>query len=253
MAQFMKFIYGILTIFIGSFLFTGILENYKNDAEVRSLLVENYYIPARNSMTQCLSKHSDYINAYSDYLGTQELMYQELKRMKEDSKLVNNFDYALWMKTLLEKHSENNKKYIKLQNEVEPCYIDALTKLELLSIVTGLYENYHESLSIESNKFNDKQKELSTKYTNIIGDFKTQDIVKIFNKFIESNFKSHEAMNELLKTQDMLNNSKPLWFEREQEKFKFYEKIFLNSNNQTALKINNMYKVNFVDWIKQIL
>lgn len=106
MAQFMKFIYGILTIFIGSFLFTGILENYKNDAEVRSLLVENYYIPARNSMTQCLSKHSDYINAYSDYLGTQELMYQELKRMKEDSKLVNNFDYALWMKTLLEKHSD---------------------------------------------------------------------------------------------------------------------------------------------------
>lgn len=183
----MKFIYGILTIFIGSFLFTGILENYKNDAEVRSLLVENYYIPARNSMTQCLSKHSDYINAYSDYLGTQELMYQELKRMKEDSKLVNNFDYALWMKTLLEKHSENNKKYIKLQNEVEPCYIDALTKLELLSIVTGLYENYHESLSIESNKFNDKQKELSTKYTNIIGDFKTQDIVKIFNNsFIAS-------------------------------------------------------------------
>ena len=109
----MKFIYGILTIFIGSFLFTGILENYKNDAEVRSLLVEKYYLPARNSMTQCLSKHSDYINAYSDYLGTQELMYQELKRMKEDSKLVNNFDYALWMKTLLEKHSENNKKYIE--------------------------------------------------------------------------------------------------------------------------------------------
>lgn len=248
----MKFIYGILTIFIGSFLFTGILENYKNDAEVRSLLVEKYYIPARNSMTQCLSKHSEYINAYSDYMGTQELMYQELNRMKEDSKLVNNFDHVLWMKSLLEKHSENNKKFIKLQNEVDPCYTDALTKLELLSIVTGSYENYHESLTTESNKFNNKQKELSSKYTNMMGDFQLQDIVKIFNKFIESNFKSQEAMNELLKTQDILNKSKSLWFEREQEKFKLYEKIFFDTDNQTALKINNMYKINFIDWIKQI-
>lgn len=252
MAQFMKFFYGILTIFIGSFLFTGVLENYKNEVEVKSLLVEKYYIPARNSMTQCLSKHNEYINAYSDYLGTQELMYQELNKINGDSNVINNFDYALWIKALLEKHSENNKKYIKLQNEVEPCYIDALAKLELLNIVTGLYENYYESLNIESNKFNNKQKELNTKYTNIIGDLKIQDIVKIFNKFIESNFKSKEAMNELLKTKDILDNSKSLWFEREQEKFKFYEKIFLDTNNQTALKINNMYKINFIDWIKQI-
>ena len=248
-----KFIYNLILITFGSFLFIGILENYKSDENIKIKILEEYFKPARASMNRCITEHNNYINTYSDYVGSFNYLFIAMEKIHNNPKILRNSDYLMWFKAILENYSENNKKIKDLPEKVNACHTDSFLKMETLAISTGMYDEYSTILESKVNKLNDLATKHSKNAKKVLGDFKEEDLLKILDNLLKSNFKSKKDIEELLSKKEIMNSTHLLKVKYEQNRYKTYQDLFSNIREKSATKINELFKTSFFDWLFKLM
>nr|UKE85172.1 hypothetical protein KXZ65_09115 [Pectobacterium sp. PL152] len=84
----------IIPIFLGSFLFAGVLESYKKDQGLQMELIKDYYRPMRELQGFCSTSHNELFLKYGDLAGSYQLMFDEIVHMFEtpESKLGRDYE-----------------------------------------------------------------------------------------------------------------------------------------------------------------
>ncbi|MDO7926718.1 hypothetical protein Q6A51_08000 [Pseudomonas sp. KFB-139] len=82
-----QFSISIVTLVLGSFVFVGVIENYKSDESIKVSQLEAYFKPAREAANACLKKQNELFLHYPEYGGSFSLLFGELNRLFENPEL----------------------------------------------------------------------------------------------------------------------------------------------------------------------
>jgi hypothetical protein len=134
----------VIPIFLGSFLFAGILESYKKDQGIQKELIKDYYRPMRALQSSCSSSHNNLFLKHGELSGSYQLMFNEFVHMSvtTDSKLGRDYD-AIPM-SIFKANSELKNEIEELEVVVEKCKEKLFFKYEELSLATGTYQEFTE-------------------------------------------------------------------------------------------------------------
>lgn len=249
-----NFLVAFAPIFFGSFVFVGVIENYKDDSVFKSRLLENYFKPARTSSDDCMRAQGEFVEKYPLYAASLVLMFEELQHLADNPKLQNAYDYELLLRATVENHNEANADLDRLNIEVKKCRIDVQRKLEDLALVTGSFDEYSENLSVRVSKIEAAEKNRTERVDQLLSEYKAEfDYRDKVRGFLASppstNDEWKTAIEQFSSLLPIVEGSAKISMETEalisNAEIDFYEKSRRSSSN----KINSMFEQGFISWL----
>lgn len=141
-----QLILAVVTIVLGSLVgpvvFSGIIENYKDDDSLKLTQLEKYFIPAREAADDCLNRHNQLYLEYPLEAARQRQMLEGIQHLRSLPKEKNTYDFEKILLLLQESNLEKKKEIKALASEVKSCRQQVFFKLEALSIATGTFEQF---------------------------------------------------------------------------------------------------------------
>jgi len=243
----------LITLVLGSFIFVGILENYKSDESIKVKQLEDYYNPSREAVNACLKRQNELYLHYPNYGGSFRLLFDELKSLMKKPALKSSHQYGL----LLEAYGKNLREVQSIQKElpikVEECRSDVFLKLENLAIVTGSFDYFSLEAKKRAEHLNAIDKVFREKLKENNGEFKPEDLVLLMRKFGEIDHSSEEEWKKLILEFDvmlpMLENYSMILTEIEIEKYKVESNFFNSVRVEAAKHLNSRFEQGFFSWL----
>ena len=243
----------VITLVLGSFIFVGVLENYKSDEALKLKQLENYFKPARESINSCLKMQNDLYLHYPQYSGSMKLMFGELKNLINKPELNGNHQYGL----ILEGYAKNlinvQETQKKLPPKVEKCRQETFLKLESLSIATGSYDFFKSKSEIRAEKLNTIDKKFREELKGSNGDLDEKKIIQMVRDFGEINAHSEDEWKKLIldfsDKLPVIEGYSSALYTAEVSKYKVESEFFGAIRNNTAKQINDRFKQGFFSWL----
>jgi len=243
----------IIPLFLGSFVFIGVIENYKNDSELKIKLLEDYFKPSRELVADCHSKHNDLFLKYPSPPAQLRLFSEEMVHLMNNPSLKGNRDYDLILEALAKTYQESTKELKDLEILVKECRVDVFRSLETLSIAAGAFEEFAELSKEHSRKLNSIYKSRSKESKENTGGVGIDDLKGIMRSIATINFESKEGqekfklqMNSMLpvieKHAEIMSRTEQEIFDADNE---FYSKVRI----ETSARISDLFKEDFFGWI----
>lgn len=97
--EYMKQLFAtLLTLALGSFIFVGILEDYKSDDSIKVKQLEDYFKPARTLANSCLKQQNQLYLHYPQNGSSLRLLFDAMSNLMENPQLERNPNYELVLK-----------------------------------------------------------------------------------------------------------------------------------------------------------
>ena len=243
----------VITLVLGSFIFVGVLENYKSDEALKLKQLESYFKPARESIYSCLKMQNDLYLHYPQFSGSMKLMFGELENLMNKPELNSNYHYGL----VLEGYAKNLISVQTKQKELPPkvanCRQETFLKLESLSIATGSYDFFHEKSKIRAKQLNDIDEKFREELKKNSGDLGEKEIIQMVRDFGEINANSDDEWKKtILDFSDKLpiiEVYSAALTAAEISKYKVESEFFGAIRNNSAEQINDRFKQGFFSWL----
>lgn len=132
----------VIPIFLGSFLFAGVLESYKKDEGIQKELIINYFKPMRELQESCSSAHNELFLKYGELSGSYQLMFNELVHMSVTPNSKLGRDYEAIPMSIFKANTELKNNIEKLKATVKKCRADLFLTYEELALATGTYPEF---------------------------------------------------------------------------------------------------------------
>ncbi len=223
----------ILAIIV-SFLFAGIIENYKSKEGLNTLILETY----KNIETEgllCFRTHNNLVLAYTTYAGIFLTEGQELNKLilyRENIPL----DYEMWLKALIDSQQNQSKLIEDLKDKMQRCYSEFYLESEELAILLGKLDKYKRILKDRRDRINITYKQQQQKLRSITKDFNMQKFIDFFRYGLKSAIFQNfllKGEKDWIKKFDDLSEIQVILAEYEKKRFE----IELN----TYKKLRNLY------------
>ena len=243
----------VIPIFLGSFLFAGILESYKKDQGVQKELIKDYYKPMRALQNSCSSSHNNLFLKHGELSGSYQLMYNELVHMSvsPDSKLGR--DYEAIPMSIFKANSELKDEIEGLKVTVKKCRADLFFKYEELSLVTGTYPEFTELAQKRANGINSIYIERKEKAKENTKKFNPNQLISLMRELVSidlSNDKNKSIfMGEIKKILDPVVQHSLIIAETEQAIYQKEYEFFQNLYKLYASEISKKYSRGFFSWM----
>ncbi|WP_339075406.1 hypothetical protein [Teredinibacter turnerae] len=250
---FSQLLIAVIPIFLGSFLFAGVLESYKKDQGIQKELIKDYFRPMRTLQVSCSSSHNELFLKYGELSGSSQLMFNELVHMSvtPDSKLGR--DYEIIPMSIFKENSELKQKIEDLKTTVKKCRADLFFKYEELALATGTYPEFKrlaEERATQINAIYSERKKKSKENTKEINpnqliplmrEFVTLDLSDDTNKSmfmdkIEKIFEPTKQHSLIMAETDQSI------YEKEYDFFQSLHKLFAN-------EISKQHSSGFISWV----
>jgi hypothetical protein len=243
----------LITIFLGSFVFAGVLENYKSDESIKIQLLEEYFKPARARANACLKKQNELFLHYPQIGGSLKVMFGELKNLIDHPELNKSKDYGIILTGLANHQQEVSGVSKKLPSEVENCRQDVFLDLEALSIATGTFNYFSEESSKRADKLNKIDQRLRVQLKENNSGFDADQLISLMRSFGEYNFSSEDDMRKMVgrfsTVLPMIEGYSIAMSEAEQEKYRVEAEFFSSIRTKAATQIDNRVKEGFFGWL----
>lgn len=153
-----QLVLAVVTIALGSLVgpvvFSGIIENYKDDDSIKLTQLETYFIPAREAADHCLSLQNKLYLDYPLEAARHRLFIDGMRRLQGDIKGKNTHEYERILMSLQDENLEKQKETKALEAEAQSCRQKVFFKLEALSIVTGTFKEFSLAASKRADELN---------------------------------------------------------------------------------------------------
>jgi hypothetical protein len=196
----------ILPLFFSVFLFTGMLETYKNDVSARKDLVVDFYRPMRTVEADCSATQNQLFLKYFAQAGTYKLMVNEFDHLASANPSTISRDYGVLLQSIIETNNKTNNETIDLKSKVEACKSNLYRKYEEVALATGTYDRF---LDIERRRINSvnglyTQRTVMAKDTTKKVD--VESIMDTLRQSLSADFDSPEARKALALKVDQIGN-----------------------------------------------
>lgn len=243
----------IIPLCLGSFVFIGVIENYKNDSELKSKLLEDYFKPSRELVTDCHTKHNELFIKYPNPPAQLRLFSEEMVHLMDNPSLNGNRDYGLILEALAKTHHDSTKELKNLEVQVKECKVDVFRSLETLSIATGAFDEFTYFSKERSTKLNSIYKSRSEESKENTGDIEVDDLKEAMRSIATIDFESKEGrekfksqMNSML---PVIEKHAEIMSRTEQEIFNADNEFYSKVREETSGRISNLFKEGFFGWI----
>ncbi|KXV30385.1 hypothetical protein AD942_00655 [Gluconobacter japonicus] len=182
----------ICSLFFGSFLFSGLIEGYKDDLSSKRAIVTEQFRPMRETTMSCHNLHNKLVLAYADLAGSYGILLHEMKRIGSEGDALDP-DYERLMNGILATRIENARKVESAKNDTDSCYNKLFRQDEELSIVTASHDDFQKIWSSHTKKINDLLKERENDNHRIIGNTDSPRLWENFAHFFGE--REHDKSN----------------------------------------------------------
>ncbi len=243
----------VVPIFLGTFLFAGVLESYKKDQGIQKELIKDYYRPMRTQQGSCSSSHNELFLKYGELSGSYQLMLNELVHMSvaPDYKLGRDYD-AIPM-SILKANAKLKNRIKELEATVEKCRAELFFKYEELALATGTYPEFTELAQKRAKDINSIYFERKKMAEDITKEINTDQVILLLREYISVDLQSDgnksifldkiEKIFEPTKQHNLIMaQTEQSIFQKEYEFFKSLQKLY-------ADEISKEYSSGFFSWI----
>lgn len=242
-----------LPVFFGSFLFAGVLENYRNDSRLEGTIIEKNFTPMRELQGSCHTFHNDLYLQYGNLSGSYQLMFDELEHIFSTPESELGRDYEVLLKSIFQTHSETNTKASELKETVANCRLELFRKYESLALMTGTYDKFSNMVDekvASINKVYDERSELSKAATE---DVEVNDMMPMMRTLLatqlESEAEREKFMTKFRKIASAVIEHNQIMMKTEQQIFQIQKKFDSELRSLFAGKISDMYDEGFLGWV----
>lgn len=243
----------VIPIFLGSFLFAGVLESYKKDQGIQKELIKDYFRPMRELQGSCSSSHSELFLKHGELSGSYQLMFNELVHMSvtPDSKLGR--DYEAISMSIFKANSELKKKIESLKATVKKCRADLFLKYEELALATGTYPEFvklAEKRATEINVIYSERKEKSQENTK---DINPNQLIPLMREFVSIDLSKDKNksifMEKMKKLFEPTKQHSLIMAKSEQSIYQNEYDFFQSLHKLYANEISKKHSSGFISWI----
>ena len=249
----MEYVKQLLVLVLGSFIFVGVLEDYKSDDSIKVEQLESYFMPARVMANSCLKQQNELFLHYPQNGTSLHLFFDAMTHLMKNPKLEKNYNYELVLKGLLHNLQSVQKIQAELPQAVEMCREEVFLSLEALSIATGSFEYFSIQADKRIERLNDLDKKYRKKLEQSNGDFDSKEIVKMLYQIGSLQPGSDKDTKKLLlefnQKLPIIERASLIYAEREQEKYQIETEFFSEIRKKSASKINSRFKQGFFSWL----
>jgi hypothetical protein len=243
----------VITLALGSFIFVGVLENYKSDESIKFKQLEEYFKPAREAANLCLKKQNELFLHYPNYGGTLKLMFGELSHLIDNPELDGNYQYGLLLEGYTKNMLDAQKKQKELPPIVDACRQEVFLKLESLSIATGTFEYFSELAKRRSARLNVIDQQFRDKLKKSNKGMDEDELIDMMRQFGTMNPHSKDEMKALIldfgSKLPMIEAYSIYLAETEQDKYNVESEFFGEIRDKSADNINSRFKQGFFSWL----
>lgn len=182
----------ICSLFFGSFLFSGLIEGYKDDLSSKRAIVTEQFRPMRETTMSCHNLHNKLALAYADLAGSYGILLLEMRRIGSEGDTLGP-DYEKLMNGILATRIENARKVENAKSDTDSCYNKLFRQDEELSIVTASHDDFQKIWSSHTKKINNLLKERENDSHRITGDTDSPRLWRNFAHFVGE--REHEKSN----------------------------------------------------------
>lgn len=243
----------IISIFLGSFLFAGILENYKKDQGLQEQLIKDYYRPMRELQSSCSSSHNELFLKYGELSGSYQLMFNEVVHMMvtPDSKLGQNYE-AIPM-SIIKANADLKKTVEDLEVTVKKCKADLFLKYEEIALATGSYPEFMRLAKKYTSEINVIYSERQKKASGNIENIDPNQLMPLMREFIAIDLSIDKNRSMLIKEMERVFNPVMQNYliieEHEQLIFEKDNDFFRSLHELYAMKISEKHSSGFISWV----
>ena len=248
-----KLLLSIIPLFLGSFIFIGVIENYKKDSNLKIQILEKYYKPSRQLVADCQKKNNDLFLAYRKPPRHLRLFSEEMIHLLNNPSLNANRNYGQLLEALAKTYQDSTNELKKMEKEVETCKVEVFRSLETLSIATGCFEEFSEFSAQRSKKLNeiyglrsDRSKKNTQEANMIDPKDLLRDIATVKIKSKEDGEKFKAIVNKML---PVIERHGEIMSQTEESVFKVEGEFYSKIRNETSEKLNELFKEGFFGWI----
>ncbi|MEQ9746420.1 hypothetical protein ABRQ05_19270 [Pectobacterium actinidiae] len=243
----------VIPIFLGSFLFAGVLESYKKDQGLQKELIKDYYRPMRELQGFCSSSHNELFLKYGELSGSYQLMFDEIVHMfvTPESKLGR--DYEAIPMSIVKANSELKKRVEELEVAVKKCRSDLFLKYEELALATGSYPDFVRLAEKRVNEINVIYSERKKKAEESIKDIDPNQLMPLMRRFVSTDISGD--MNKAMLIREMKKILEPakqyglIMAESEQSIFQKEHEFFQRLHELYAKEISKKHSNGFISWV----
>jgi hypothetical protein len=243
----------VIPIFLGSFLFAGILESYKKDQGLQKELIKDYYRPMRALQNSCSYSHNNLFLKHGELSGSYQLMYKELVHMSvtPDSKLGRDYD-AIPM-SIFKAKSELKDEIEELKVAVKKCRADLFFNYEELSLTTGTYPEFTELAKLRADGINSIYTERKEKAKENTKEIDPNQLIPLMREFVSidiSNDKNKSMfMDKIEKIFAPVVQHSLIMAETEQAIYQKEYEFFQSLHKLYAGEISKKHSSGFFSWM----
>ena len=243
----------IIPLFLGSFVFIGVIENYKNDSMLKIKILEDYFKPSRQQVADCLKKQNSLFLKYPEPPAHLKLFTKEMFHLIENPSLNGNADYEVVLEALISTYQKSAKELEQLEIETEQCKTDVFRSLETLAIVTGSFDEFSRYSEQRAQQLNAASKIKSDQNKKNRGSLEVDDLQNLMRSIATANFESREGQEEFkLKMTQMLpviESHGEIMSSFEKRVFDIENDFYSNVRTETSTKISELFEEGFFGWI----
>lgn len=243
----------VIPIFLGSFLFAGVLESYKKDQGFQKELIKDYYRPMRELQGSCSSSHNELFLKHEELAGSYQLMFNELVHMSVTHYSKLGQDYEAIPMSIFKANSELKNRIEELEGIVKKCRADLFFKYEELALATGKYPEFIKFAEKRANEINVIYSERNKKSRENTKDIDPNQLMSLMRKFIlidiSDNTNKSMFIEEIRKIFEPTKKHSLIMAESEQSVYQKEYEFFRSLQKLYANEISKKHLSGFVSWI----
>ncbi|GEM76162.1 hypothetical protein [Vibrio sagamiensis] len=243
----------VIPIFLGSFLFAGVLESYKKDQGIQKELIKDYYRPMRDLQGSCSSSHNELFLKHEELSGSYQLVFNELVHMSMTPSSKLGRDYEAIPLSIFKANNELKKKIQGLKTTVEKCRADLFYKYEELALATGTYPEFVKLAEKRATEINVIYSERTKKAKENTKEIDPNKLIPLMREMVSidltddaNKFRLMDKMEKIFeptKQQSLIMaESEQLIYQKEYEFFQSLHKLYAN-------EISEKHSDGFFSWV----
>jgi hypothetical protein len=242
-----------IPLFLGSLIFLGVIENYKDDSNLKVKLLEDYFKPSIALTSTCLKSQNDLYLQYPMYSSSLRLFSEEMTHLIDNPSLNSNPDYELVLNAVAETHMKSDEKLKVLEKEVEKCKIAVFQSLEVLSLATGTFNEFTESSKNRANSLNSAYKIRSNESKANTSDVDVTDMQSLMRSIASIDLSSKTGQQEFKEKMQLMlpviEKHSEIMSKTEIQMYKAESKFYSEVRKEASRKISNNFKDGFLNWL----
>ncbi|MDU1061514.1 MAG: hypothetical protein E7A34_09990 [Leclercia adecarboxylata] len=242
----------IIPIFLGSFLFAGVLENYKKDQGVQAELIKDYYRPMRELQGSCLTSHNELFIKYTELSGSYKIMLNELQYIFATPDFKLSREYEAIPISIMKTNTQLKKRVEVLEETVKKCRADLFLKYEELSLATGSYSEFMKLADKRASEINAIYSERNKKFKENLKDIDPNQLMPLMRQYVSLDLSDETNKSKLsgeINTMfDALNHHSLIMADSEQTIFQKENDFAQKLKDLFANKISNKHSDGFIRW-----